>query len=189
MKQTPLGLPAASQPSSSLYCITEYNVAIHSDRAVIRINEGYCDGPGSRLWPPPKKTVNIPATVSQLYDVDGPRPVINMESSRRSFLRVGRRSKPGVLHVRVLLDRRSARIEKVTGIPTENYESFQVLRYQLDKNTERTTPVGPIIGWPAVRAPTPSSLPVGRGRGGETEFPLIKRPSGTTIRQTDARPF
>jgi len=82
-----------------------------------------------------------------------------------------------------------SRIEKVTQIPTENYESFQVLRYQLGQEyrahhdmsrTDNRLACGP-------RVYTFFLYLSDVEEGGETEFPLIKRPSGTTVRVKPTR--
>ena len=82
-----------------------------------------------------------------------------------------------------------SRIEKVTGIPTENYESFQVLRYQLGQEyrahhdmsrTDNRVACGP-------RVYTFFLYLSDVEEGGETEFPLIKRPSGISVKVKPTR--
>ena len=83
-----------------------------------------------------------------------------------------------------------SRIEKVTGIPTENYESFQVLRYQLGQEYRAHHDM----------SRTDNRLACGASgvytfflylsdveEGGETGFPLIKRPSGISIKVKPTR--
>jgi len=82
-----------------------------------------------------------------------------------------------------------SRIEAVTGIPTENYESFQVLRYtkgqeyrahhDMSRGDNRLA-CGP-------RVYTFFLYLSDVEEGGETEFPLIKRPSGATVKVTPRR--
>ncbi|EGB09364.1 hypothetical protein AURANDRAFT_15704, partial [Aureococcus anophagefferens] len=77
-----------------------------------------------------------------------------------------------------------ARIEEVTGVPKENYESFQVLRYthgqQYRAHHDMSRGDNALACGPRIYTFFMYFSDV--EKGGETEFPMVKRPSGKTVK-------
>ena len=77
-----------------------------------------------------------------------------------------------------------ARIEDVTGVPKENYESFQVLRYthgqQYRAHHDMSRGDNALACGPRIYTFFMYFSDV--EKGGETEFPMVKRPSGKTVK-------
>jgi len=76
------------------------------------------------------------------------------------------------------------RIQNVTGVPIDNYESFQVLRYmpgqQYRPHHDMSRSDNMLASGPRIYTFFLYLSDV--EEGGETEFPLIKRPSGATVK-------
>jgi prolyl 4-hydroxylase len=81
------------------------------------------------------------------------------------------------------------RIQEVTGVHVDNFESFQVLRYNVGQQyrAHHDMATGDNQGAAGPRIYTFFLYLSDVEEGGETEFPLVKRPSGATVKVTPKR--
>ena len=198
VKQTPALTPGGVEAFfQSLLVSQEYNVTIHSrPGGDPDLTKDIADGPWVATladFVTEEDGRNILATVSSQFARSTDQGSVDKYGEQSKIVSKSRTSEnawctghceshPSTVEV-------MSRIEKVTGIPTENYESFQVLRYQLGQEyrahhdmsrTDNRLACGP-------RVYTFFLYLSDVEEGGETEFPLIKRPSGTTIKVKPTR--
>ena len=198
VKQTPALTPGGVEAFfQSLLVSQEYNVTIHSrPGGDPDLTKDVADGPWVATladFVTEEDGRNILATVSSQFARSTDQGSVDKYGEQSKIVSKSRTSEnawctghceshPSTVEV-------MSRIEKVTGIPTENYESFQVLRYQLGQEyrahhdmsrTDNRLACGP-------RVYTFFLYLSDVEEGGETEFPLIKRPSGISVKVKPTR--